>query len=62
MRQMLTIVVIVTLLSATIVDVVAAGGRTVVARNRFHYAVPVSGITIAAPQGTKSFPMEMLPQ
>ena len=41
---------------------VAAGGKSVVARHRFYYAAPASGIGIAVPSGMKSFPTEVLPQ
>ena len=62
MRQTLSIAVVATLLIATVVEVVAAGGRTIVARNNFYYAVPVSGINVAVPRDMKSFPTELLPQ
>lgn len=62
MRQALSLAVIIALLIGTIVEVVAAGGRTVVARNHLYYATPASGISIAVPSGMKSFPTELLPQ
>jgi hypothetical protein len=62
MRQALTIAVVASLLIATAIEVVAAGGRTIVAKNHFHYAAPVSGITIAVPDGMKTFPTEVLTQ
>jgi hypothetical protein len=62
MRQALSIAVVATLLIATIVEVVAAGGRTVVARSHFYYAVPASGINVAVPRDMKSFPTDLLPQ
>jgi hypothetical protein len=58
MRQALSIAVVATLLIATIVEVVAAGGRTVVARNHFYYGV----INVAVPRDMKSFPTDLLPQ
>jgi hypothetical protein len=61
MRQALPIVIVAVLLIATVVDVVAAGVRTVAARNHFYYAAP-AGITVAVPSGMKSFPTEVLPQ
>ena len=48
MREILSIVVVATLLVAAVVDVVAAGARTGVAKNHFYYASPVSGVGIAA--------------
>lgn len=62
MRQALSMAVVATLLIATVVEVVAAGGRTVVARNHFYYAAPATGISIAVPSGMKNFPTELLPQ
>jgi hypothetical protein len=62
MRQALAIAVVATLFIATVVEVVAAGGRTIVASNHFYYAVPVSGINVAVPRDMKSFPTELLPQ
>ena len=62
MRQALSIAVVAALLIATIVEVVAAGGKTVLATNHFYYAAPASGISIAVPSGMKSFPTELLPQ
>ena len=51
-----------TLLIGAIGEVVAAGGKSVVARHRFYYAAPASGIGIAVPSAMKSFPTEVLPQ
>jgi hypothetical protein len=48
------------LLTATVVDVVAAV-KTVAARRHFYYATPV-GINVAVPNGITSFPTELLPQ
>jgi hypothetical protein len=62
MRQAVSIAAVAILLIATIVEVVAAGGKTLVARNHSHYAAPASGIRIAMPSGMKSFPTELLPQ
>jgi hypothetical protein len=61
MHQALSVTVVATLLIATVVDVVASGVKTVVARNHF-YAAPASGISLAVPGGMKSFPTELLPQ
>jgi hypothetical protein len=62
MRQALSLAVIVTLLIVTIVEVVAAGGRSVLTRNHLYYATPNSGISVAVPSSMKSFPTELLPQ
>jgi len=62
MRQALPIAIVATLLSAAVVDVVAAGVKTGVVRNHFYYAAPASGMGIAVPPGMKSFPTELLPQ
>jgi len=62
MRQALPIAIVATLLSAAVVDVVAAGVKTGVVRNHFYYAAPASGMGIAVPPGVKSFPTELLPQ
>jgi hypothetical protein len=62
MRQALSVAVVATLLIATVVEVIAAGGKTVLATNHFYYAAPASGISIAMPSGMKSFPTELLPQ
>jgi hypothetical protein len=65
MRRALPIVIVAVLLTATatatVVDVVAAGVKTVAARHHFYYATPV-GINVAMPNGMKSFPTELLPQ
>jgi hypothetical protein len=61
MRQTVLIAVVATLLIGTILEVVAAEGRSVVARHHFYYAAPAS-IGIAVPSGMKSFPTEVLPQ
>jgi hypothetical protein len=61
MRQSLPIALVAILLTVTVVDVVAAGVKTVTARRHFYYATPV-GINVAVPNGMKSFPTELLPQ
>jgi hypothetical protein len=61
MRQALPIVIVAVLLTATLVDVLAAGVKTVATRSHFYYAAPI-GITVAVPNGMKSFPTELLPQ
>ncbi|MFZ2091025.1 MAG: hypothetical protein WAU99_04760 [Pseudolabrys sp.] len=62
MRQALSVVVVATLLTAAVVDIVAAGVKTLSASNRFHYAASTNGIAVAVPVGMKSFPTELLPQ
>jgi hypothetical protein len=62
MRQALYLAIVATLLTATAVEVVAAGAKTVDARHHFYYAAPASGISIAVPSGMKGFPTELLPQ
>jgi hypothetical protein len=62
MREALAVVVVAVLLTATVVDIVAAGVKTVSARNHSHYASPAIGITVAVPSGMSTFPTELLPQ
>jgi hypothetical protein len=57
----LPIAIVAVLLTATVVDVVAAGVKTVAAGRHFYYATPVN-INVAVPNGMKSFPTELLPQ
>lgn len=61
MRKTLPIVIVAVLLTATVVDVVAAGVRTVTAGRHFYYAAP-AGISVAVPSDMKGFPRELLPQ
>jgi hypothetical protein len=67
MRQTLPITVVAallaaTVLTATVVDVVAAGLKTVAAGERFYSAAPARGIRVAVPSSMSSFPNELLPQ
>ena len=62
MRQAVYLAVVGTLLTATIVEVVAAGAKTIDPRRHYYYAAPASGISIAVPSGMKAFPTELLPQ
>ena len=62
MRQAITIAVVSTLLIATVLDVVAAGVKTVTARSHLYYAIPSNSIAVAVPSTMKNFPTEMLPQ
>ena len=59
MRQALSIIVGVALLTATVVDIVAA--RTA-AKSHSYYAAPAMGIHLAVPAGVKNFPTDLLPQ
>jgi len=67
MRQTLPIAVVAallvaTVLTATVVDVVAAGVKTVAAGERFYSAASASGIRVALPSSMSNFPNELLPQ
>jgi len=62
MRQAITIAVVSSLLIATVVDVVAAGVKTVTARNHLYYAIPSNSIAVAVPSTVKNFPSDLLPQ
>ena len=62
MRQALYLAVVAILFTGTVVEVVAAGARTIDPRHHFYYAAPASGISVAVPSGMKSFPTELLPQ
>jgi hypothetical protein len=67
MRQTLPITVVAallaaTVLTATIVDVVAAGVKTVAAGERVYRAASASGIRVAVPSSMSNFPTELLPQ
>jgi hypothetical protein len=62
MRQTLYIVVVAALLTGVVIDIVAAGVKTVVTKNHFYWAAPASGVGIAVPSGMKNFPAELLPQ
>ena len=61
MRQTLYIVVVAALLTGVVIDIIAAGVKTVAARHHFYNVTPV-GINVAVPNGMKSFPTELLPQ
>ena len=62
MRQAVYLAVVGTLLTATIVEVVAAGAKTIDPKHHYYYAAPANGISIAVPRGMKAFPTELLPQ
>ena len=59
MRHILSVIVVSALLAATAVEVVA--GWTKMDATRHHYTAPVTSISVALPNGMKSFPVE-LPQ
>jgi len=59
MRQALSIIVVGALLTAAIVDIVAA---KTAARGHVYYIAPATGVHVAVPGGMKSFPTELLPQ
>jgi len=59
MRQALPIIVGVALITAAVVDIVAA---KTAGRSHVYYAAPAPGIHVAVPSGMKSFPAELLPQ
>jgi len=66
MHQALPVVVVATLLgatvlTATVVDVVAAGAKTVAAGHHVYNRASASGITIALPSSMSNFPNELLP-
>jgi hypothetical protein len=51
-----------TVLTATVVDVVAAGVKTAAVGERFYNAASASGIRVAVPSSMSNFPKELLPQ
>ena len=59
MRHILSVIVVAALLAATAVEVVAGWSKMDAARK--HYAAPATSISVALPNGMKSFPVE-LPQ
>ena len=67
MRQVLPLAVVAgllaaTVLSATVVDVVAAGIKTAAAGQHFYSAASASGMRVAVPSSMSNFPNELLPQ
>jgi len=61
MRKALFLAVVATLLVGAVVEVVAAGVKTVTTRNHF-YSAPASGIGLAVPASMKTFPTDVLAQ
>jgi len=62
MHQVLPAIIVAALLAATVVDVVAAGVRSVTGNNGRIYSAARAGISVAIPASMKSFPTELLPQ
>jgi hypothetical protein len=62
MRKALFLAIMGTLLLAAMVEVVAAGVKTLAVRSHFYAAAPARGVAIALPASMKSFPTELLPQ
>lgn len=62
MRRALPILVAAVLLTAILVDVVAAGVKAVTRGSRVYYPAPEAGITVTVPNSMKAFPAELLPQ
>ena len=67
MRQTLPIIVVAallaaTVLTATVVDVIAAGVKTAAVGERFYNAASAGGIRVAVPSSMSNFPKELLPQ
>ena len=58
MRQALSIIIVVALLIATIVDIVAA---KTAAKSHSYFAAPAIGVHLAVPAGV-NFPTDLLPQ
>jgi len=59
MRQALSMIVVVALITATVIDIVAAKSA---ARGHSYYAAPAAGIHVAVPSDMKGFPTDLLPQ
>ena len=63
MRRALPILVAVVLLTAILVDVVAAGVKALSSRSRSSYPAASGGaVTVTVPGTMKAFPSELLPQ
>lgn len=62
LRRALPIFVAAVLLTAILVDVVAAGVKAVTRGSRAYYPAPETDITVAVPNSMKAFPAELLPQ
>lgn len=62
LRRTLPIFVVAVLLTATLVDVVAAGVKAMSSRSRASYPVSAGTISVSVPGSMKAFPAELLPQ
>jgi len=62
LRRALPILVVAVLLTATLVDVVAAGVKVMSSRSRASYPVSAGAISVSVPGSMKAFPAELLPQ
>jgi hypothetical protein len=62
LRRALPIFVAAVLLTAILVDVVAAGVKAVTRGSRAYYPAPETDITVTVPNSMKAFPAELLPQ
>jgi hypothetical protein len=62
LRRALPILVAAVLLTATLVDVVAAGVKALSSRSRVSYPASGGSITVTVPPAMKAFPADLLPQ
>ncbi|MFY9685747.1 MAG: hypothetical protein WAJ88_08125 [Pseudolabrys sp.] len=62
LRRALPIIVAAVLLTATFVDVVAAGVKAVSRGSRSSYPASLGAVTVSVPNAMKAFPAELLPQ
>ena len=62
LRRARPIFVAAVLLTAILVDVVAAGVKAVTRGSRVSYPAPDGNVTVSVPNAMKSFPAELLPQ
>jgi hypothetical protein len=62
MRRALPILVAAVLLTAILVDVVAAGVKALSSRSRASYPASGGAVTVTLPGTMKAFPSELLPQ
>ena len=60
--RLIPVLVVAVLLTATLVDVVAAGVKAVSGRTRASYPAPGGSISVSVPDAMKPFPSELLPQ
>jgi hypothetical protein len=62
LRRALPVLVAAVLLTAILVDVVAAGVKAVSRGSRASYPASGGAVTVSVPNGMKAFPAELLPQ